>query len=110
MPAAIAAAAVAGCSLLYAFHTFNRLVRLQHERHRSAWFADDCPIGFLWSPPDARGRKSMFARERLSLVWLVTTPAWAKQSEEARQLLHHMRVSFVGCNIFVLGFLVTIHG
>jgi hypothetical protein len=45
--------------------------------------------------------------ERLSLLWLFWTPGWAKGSEDAGHLLHHMRVAVFGSYALFIAALVT---
>jgi len=79
--------------LFYAFAMVDRLVKAQYEGHRDAWFADGQPRGFFWQAPECKWFRSALALQRLSLVWLFTTPPWARQSPACQSWLKQLRLS-----------------
>lgn len=102
MPNSLFPVAIAICTLLYGFYTFDRLVQLQYARHRCDWFSDGRPAGFFWRPPEVSWMQGQIAKERLSLKWLFVTPEWARGCEDAGHLLHHMRVAVGAWNVIVI--------
>lgn len=101
MGPSLVALLAAACSGAYACFTLNRLVKLQYEDHYHEWEADGRPIGFIWRAPESEWMRGTLSREWVSIMWLVGTPEWAKSSQDARHLLHHMRVAVLGSGVFV---------
>jgi hypothetical protein len=38
--------------LIYAFFNFDRLVKIEYQRHNEDWIKDGKPIGFFWRAPE----------------------------------------------------------
>lgn len=77
--------------LLACFLTFDRIVRLEYASHRSVWESDGRPRGFFWYPAEITAFRSYFAQQRLSLIWLFSTPHWARQDPSASRSLKYLR-------------------
>lgn len=107
MISAFVAGAAALGSFAYALHTFTALVRLQHTNAHGSWVADGAPSGFFWRAPGSARGHGRVARERLSVTWLVGTPRWARNSDDARSLLHRMRVAVLGSNVMLVAALAS---
>src|SRR5882724_5918640 len=74
-------AVIAGVLFLVfpSFVLMDSLIEYEFDWHRAAWEADGSPRGFNWRPPDGIS-SSDFARHRLCLVWLFTTPEWIRSA------------------------------
>ena len=95
--------------LLFAcFIAFDRLVRLEHASHRSAWESDGRPRGFFWSPAEAAALRSHFARQRLSFTWLFSTPDWMRPDPSALRLVRRLRGLVLAWNLAILGAAVIV--
>jgi len=88
--------------LLACFMAFDRLVRLEYASHRSAWESDGSPRGFFWSPVEATTLRGYVARQRLSLVWLFSTPQWVRQDPGASRLLRRLRGLVLAWNLGII--------
>ena len=112
LPPAFIMASVPGA--IGGYKTFDRLIRLQADRHFDAWRADGSPrtffatsgLGTFWP-------MGGFATQRCAMAWLFTTPKWATFDAEA---LNHLRVhrqyagwNFVMFVMFVVGLLLAVH-
>jgi hypothetical protein len=84
---------LAGAVMFYCFKTFDRLVQAEYEDFREQWKADGEPMGVKWRPADWVHRGNWLARQRLSLLWLFTTPRWIAESSERMKMLTHYRIS-----------------
>jgi len=103
MTLTLAAFIVVGLSILfYAFLMFDRIVRLEYEMNRAAWEEDGNPYGFFWTAPECTWFKSGWARNRLSFVWLFSTPEWTLDSTDSRQYLKRFRICVLAWNVLVL--------
>ncbi len=92
--------------LLYAFSTFDRLVRAEYENAREAWEADGRPRGFFWKAPECTLCRSTWALNRLSFLWLFATPVWAAKSRTSLNSLRRWRVAVLAWNITILAALI----
>jgi len=100
---------MASLGLLFcSFAMFDRLVRAEYETNRGAWEADGRPRGFLWRAPECTWLRSDFARVRLSLVWLFSTPTWAAESVTYRSWLSRLRICVLAWNTLILGAVAVI--
>ncbi len=79
------AAVLASCTL------FDRLVKLEHSRHRSDWEKDGRPHGYVWQPAERGALKGIWNREVRSAGWYLRTPDWVQADSEARSLLRKYR-------------------
>lgn len=85
--------------LIVTFCLFDKLVKIEFERHHEHWILDGKPIGFFWQPKQT-GHSFLFlwvggsvARSRRSMEWLFLTPDWAITDTEVRTKLRYFRVS-----------------
>jgi hypothetical protein len=103
MSLAVAFLIIVGLALLlYAFLMFDRIVRTEYEKNRIVWEADGRPCGFFWNAPECTLVRSGWARNRLSFVWLFTTPSWSDDSAECKIWLRRLRVSVFAWNVLIL--------
>ena len=71
-----------GCSVA-AFRSFDRLLRIEHLKHRGEWERDGSPIGFFWFPNGAKVFSGSFVRSELISTWASAKPAWVEGDVEA---------------------------
>ena len=93
--------------LLCTFAAFDRLVRTEYEINRGAWEADGRPSGFFWRAPECTPLRSRWEINRLSLLWLFTTPAWAIDSPRCQMSFRGYRLWVVGWTAFVALFVIV---
>ena len=77
--------------LLFACRSIDRLIRWQHDSHFDAWVADGKPQGMYARFPESDWLGSEWAFNRVALLWLFHTPAWARDDEEALSILKRVR-------------------
>ncbi len=77
--------------LLYAFFNFDKLVKIEYQRHNEDWTKDGKPRGFYWRASESTLISSSFAMQKLSFVWLFRTPHWTNDDPEATAYLKKLR-------------------
>jgi hypothetical protein len=81
---------------------FDKVIRLQHNHFRKSWEKDGRPFGIFWVPLEVRRSgfwafiQSSSASGRAKFDWLFVTPAWIKDSSEARAWLYAYRLIVLG--------------
>ena len=99
--------------LLGAFFYFDRLVKIEYRQERESWIQDGKPMGFFWQAPESSWLQGGLARNRLSLLWLFSTPKWVAKDRSSRESMKRMRVCVVFWNllgvIFFIWFLRKLH-
>ncbi len=88
--------------LLYAFFNFDRLVKIEYQRHKEDWIKDGKPIGFFWRAPESSWFRSSFAMQNLSMQWLFKTPDWTNNDPEATNHLKKLRALVLIFNIGII--------
>ena len=85
--------------LIGALIIFDRLVWREYVFHQAHWQTDGQPHGFFWVPPESTLANgwlvrfdSLVASRRNSLVWLFSTPTWAREDPRALRLLFWLRM------------------
>jgi len=99
--------------LLYAFFNFDRLVKIEYQRHNEDWIKDGKPRGFFWRAPESSWIRSSFAMQRLSMQWLFKTPDWINNDPEATNYLKKLRRLVLIFNISIIVWFIinmTING
>jgi hypothetical protein len=89
--------------LIFAFITFDNLIKLEHEDFHKQWLRDKQPIGMFWRPENYRasfGNRN--ASQKHMLIWLFKTPNWIEESDVASILLRRFRVLVLIWNLGVL--------
>jgi hypothetical protein len=84
----------AGSVCIYAFRTFDQIVKKEYSECHAEWEKDGKPIGFFWVPRDGSVWSGSMARSGLALAWIFSSPDWASGSEFER-LFWKLRVSVV---------------
>ena len=96
------------CILLYAFFNFDRLVKIEYQKHNEDWIKDGKPAGFFWRAPDSSWISSALATQKLSFQWLFKTPEWTIDDAEARDRLRKLRRLVLIFNIgIIVWFVIT---
>ena len=88
--------------LTYGFVSFDRLLRVQYERHRETWEADGRAAGFFWRAPECTILASKMARLRIEYAWLFRTPKWVADSPQLTLQLRRHRLAVLIWNIGIL--------
>jgi len=93
--------------LVSSFFTFDKLVRLQYEAHRSYWERDGGPRGFFWWAPGTRkwfriNLRSEWAFQRTNLRWFFSTPNWMRKDPQAVRLVRRFRLLVLIWNLGIL--------
>jgi hypothetical protein len=78
--------------LVLAFTTFDKLVKIQYRNFNGYWHQDGKPCGFFWYPKETSFFKGFNERNRLSINWLLKTPAWVKESPNALSAIQAYRI------------------
>ncbi len=89
--------------LLWAFSTFDNLVKLEFEDYRYYWVKDHQPVGLFWKPEDypdefLGGEDS----HNYFLRCLFKTPAWVRRSAHGADLLQKYRILVLAWAFVVL--------
>ena len=77
--------------LLFAFITFDQLVKTEYSDFSDEWFKDGKPRGIFWSPPGSTMFSGWGEMYRISFLWLFKTPAWAREDINIRPLFKRLR-------------------
>ena len=83
--------------LISLFLTLDKLVRLEYSDHRPMWEKDGKPRGVFWRASETRKLfgidiRSEWAFNRLSFVWLFSTPEWMHSDPRAIRLVNRLRI------------------
>ena len=90
--------------LLWAFITYDSIVRIEYAEFTEEWKREGEPVGMIWKPEGYRRTlRSGLATQRCMLVWLFKNPSWANSSENAVRLLRRYCVLVLGWSVGVLG-------
>lgn len=100
---------------LISFFKFDRLVRVEYQRHRSDWIADGMPHGIFWVPAETvklgglliRGASSL-ASYRCWIMWLFSTPRWARSNKNTKRAFLQWRLIVMIANLAFLILVVLV--
>ncbi len=96
--------------LIWAFNTFDNLIRLEHENFHQQWLADGKPSGLYWRPADYRPSfHCAMATQKSMLFLLFRKPGWTQSGDYASTLLRKYRILVLTWNVGVV-FLVLFKG
>ena len=94
--------------LIWAFNTFDNLIKLEYEKFHQQWLKDGQPSGLYWRPahysPSFHGA---FATQRSMLILLFKTPEWVASSDQACNLLKKYRILVLTWNISIITWFFT---
>ncbi len=105
------AAVLLTADLLWAFATWDRLIKLEFQHDPEAGSKNGKPLGLFQRRPLAQyasygdWSRARWSRGLLMFGWLFSTPAWARRDPEASGLLVRLRLLVV---IWSLGFLLAL--
>jgi hypothetical protein len=89
--------------LLWAFITFDNLIKLEHQKFHFQWMKDGEPSGMYWRPANFhRSFRNGMATQKSMLLWLFKNPKWVESSDEASKLLKRYRVLVLAWNICII--------
>jgi hypothetical protein len=94
--------------LFYSFLMFDRLVKAEYAANRIAWEADGKPRGFFWNAPECTFFRSDWARNRLSFLWLFSTPLWVIDSAEYQSWLKRLRICVLAWSVLIVTAFLTL--
>jgi len=95
------------CILLFAFFSFDKLVKIEYRKYINQWNIDGKPRGFFWRPPESSLFSSSIAMQILTFRWLFRTPEWMRNDTEAVYWLKKLRLSALVFNAgIVVSFLI----
>ena len=89
--------------LIWAFNTFDNLMKLEYEKFHQQWLKDGQPPGLYWRPAGHQpSLHSGFATQKSMLILLFSKPEWVASSGEACILHKKYRVLVLTWNISIL--------
>ncbi len=89
--------------LIWAFNTFDNLIKLEYEKFRDQWVADGAPSGIYWRPADYRPSfHGSFATQKAMLTLLFRRSGWIASSPYAFALHRKYRILVLTWNIGLL--------
>jgi hypothetical protein len=89
--------------LLWAFLTWDSLIKLEHEKFHQQWLNDEKPSGMFWRSTKSRPSfRSGIATQKFMFVWLFKNPEWVESSEEALILIKRYRVLVLTWNVSII--------
>jgi hypothetical protein len=97
--------------LIWAFNTFDNLIKLEYEKFHQQWLKDGQPSGLYWRPADYHPSfHSGFATQKSMLILLFKKPEWVASSAQACNLLNKYRILILTWNISVILWFFTRSG
>jgi ferric iron reductase protein FhuF len=89
--------------LVWAFITWDNLIKLEHEKFHQQWLNDGKPTGMFWrSSKSRRSYRSGMATQKFMFMWLFKTPEWAESSDDALSLIKRYRTLVLAWNAGIL--------
>ncbi len=89
--------------LLWAFFTWDNLIKLEHENFHHQWVKNGKPTGMFWRPPNtSRSYSSGMATQKFMFVWLFKNPEWVESSDDGMRLIKRYRILVLVWNISVI--------
>ena len=84
--------------IIWSCQTFDDLVRLEYDTHRTMWEKDGRPNGFFWRAPENQSLRIpsdsewfKWAFNQATGKWLLSTPKWIRDDAEAVRLVRRYR-------------------
>jgi hypothetical protein len=94
--------------LIWAFNTFDSLIKLEHEKFHQQWIKDGQPPGMFWRPEGSRPSfQGGIATQKSMLLLLFNKPEWIESSSQARNLLKKYRILVLAWNIGIILWLIA---
>ena len=89
--------------LIWAFKSFDDLIKLEHEKFHQQWIKDGQPSGLFWHPDGCRPSfHGGIATQKSMLILLFNKPEWIASSVEACNLLKKYRILVFAWNIGII--------
>lgn len=89
--------------LVWAFNTFDNLIKLEYEKFHEQWIKDGQPSGLYWRPTDYRPSFHCgIATQKSMLILLFNKPEWVASGGQAYNLLKKYRILVVTWNIGII--------
>ena len=89
--------------LIWAFNTFDSLIKLEYGKFHQQWITDGKPSGLFWRPAGFRpSLQGGIATQKSMLILLFKKPEWIASSAEACILLKKYRILVFTWNIGIL--------
>ena len=92
---------IAGC--LASILLYDAIVRLERKNHNAFWVLDGSPKPVFALPGDSSFQQSVL-RTKLALMWLLSSPIWARNDKKAKALFISFRIAWF---IALLAWLVS---
>jgi ferric iron reductase protein FhuF len=89
--------------LIWAFNTFDNLIKLEHEKFHQQWIKDGQPPGMFWRPEGSRPSfQGGFATQKSMLILLFRKPEWIAENAQACILLKKYRILVLAWNAGII--------
>jgi hypothetical protein len=89
--------------LIWAFNTFDNLIKLEYEKFHQQWIKDGQPSGLFWHPDGCRPSfHGGIATQKSMLLLLFNKPEWIASSAQACNLLKKYRILVLAWNIGII--------
>lgn len=86
--------------LIWAFNTFDNLIKLEYEKFHEQWVADGTPSGIYWRPADYRPSfTGAFATQKAMFSLFFKKPLWIESSPFAFTLHRRYRILVLTWNV-----------
>ena len=89
--------------LIWAFNTYDNLIKLEYEKFHQQWLKDGRPSGLYWRPDGYRPSfQAGIATQKSMLLFLFKKPEWVAASGRASILLKKYRLLVLTWNVSIL--------
>jgi hypothetical protein len=89
--------------LIWAFNTFDNLIKLEYEKFYQYWIKDGQPSGLYWRPADYHPSfQGGIATQKAMLILLFKKPEWVASSDIAWNLLKKYRILVLTWNCSII--------
>jgi hypothetical protein len=89
--------------LIWAFNTFDNLIKLEYEKFHQQWIKDGQPSGLFWFPDGCRPSfHGGIATQKSMLILLFNKPEWIASSAQACNILTKYRILVLTWNIGII--------
>ncbi|HEX9022914.1 MAG TPA: hypothetical protein VF799_03650 [Geobacteraceae bacterium] len=86
--------------LIWAFNTFDNLIKLECEKFHEQWVADGAPSGIYWRPTDYRpSLQGALATQKAMFMLFFRRPGWMESSPYALSLHRRYRMLVLSWNV-----------
>jgi hypothetical protein len=94
--------------LIWAFNTFDNMIKLEFGKFHQHWIADGKPSGLFWRPAGIRPSfHGGIAAQKSMLIMLFKRPEWIASSAHGCILLKKYRILVLTWNIGIILWLFT---